>query len=192
MRVPKTYDEAESIARHVVFVEKILNPSADNLTEFFEPYNRDFVCRTLNSDEIEAHVEPNFVPKPPKLAQDIKVRNTDQIKVNKIEVDVRKPTIITVQKEEKEDLANETKTEMNCINSELLLTRQTKPSEDVHHCSTQHNGNTAKQISIRNTKPKTKENYNDNPCKAIEDGEQLCSVNSRSLFVLEKSIVFRI
>ena len=24
MRVPKTYDEAESIARHVVFVEKII------------------------------------------------------------------------------------------------------------------------------------------------------------------------
>ena len=43
MRVPKTYDEAESIARHVVFVEKILNPS-DNLTEFFELYNRDQVA----------------------------------------------------------------------------------------------------------------------------------------------------
>ena len=43
MRVPKTYDETESIARHVVFVEKILNPS-DNLTEFFELYNRDQVA----------------------------------------------------------------------------------------------------------------------------------------------------
>ena len=66
---------------------------ADNLTELFEPYNRDFVCRTFNLNEIEAHVEPNFVPKLPKLAEDFNLRNTDPIKVNKMEVDVRKPTV---------------------------------------------------------------------------------------------------
>ena len=82
-----------------------------------------------------------------------------------------------MQEKKKEDLANETKTEMNCINSELLLARQTKPSVDVHHCSTQHNDDTANQLSIKNIKPKAKENCDDNPCKAIEDGEKICSVN---------------
>ena len=78
-----------------------------------------------------------------------------------------------MQEKKKEDLANETKTEMNCINSELLLARQKKPSMDAHYCSTQHNDDTAKRISIKNTK----ENCNDNPCKAIEDGEKIFSVD---------------
>ena len=172
MRVPKTYDEAESIARHVVAVEKILNPSADNLTEFFEPYNRDFVCRTFNLDEIEAHVEPNFVPKLPKLVEDFKLRNTDPMKLNKIEVDVRKPTVVKLHDKRKEDLTNETETEMNCANSNLPF-----PRADVLHCSTQNNVDTAKQISIRNTKLKTKENCNDNSCEAIEISEQIYSVS---------------
>ena len=48
---------------------------------------------------------------------------------------------------------------------------------DAHYCSTQHNDDTAKRISIKNTKPQTKENCNDNPCKAIEDGEKIFSVD---------------
>ena len=94
------------------------------------------------------------------------------MKLNKIEVDVRKPTVVKLHDKRKEDLTNETETEMNCANSNLPF-----PRADVHHCSTQNNVDTAKQISIRNTKLKTKENCNDNSCEAIEISEQIYSVS---------------